>query len=323
MSKTGYLIARNKKVDAFFTASSAYDRPNWKPVNEATVYATAEMAQNAIKKLLRYGAYEARLIPLAEAIELSMPDEELPPPEGDMPPMDGEELPPMDGELDPDADPEADMVAADQDEPCETCEHCPCTCDPDEDGVDDIVDAQLAGEDLPPMDGEELPPMDGEELPPMDGEELPPRSPFRESYELSDKPQTIKFKDPAATDPAGAKSEPSAGDHEEKCACPAELLSDLQKVIDEMTKCAEMANTRDDTRASFCMTVAEAMKTLKDKLSLGTIAGIKAAQVEMTSWMNPITVHVPVSVQKFIFMGGRKPTLKDMFNTKWDQKRGE
>lgn len=258
MSKTGYLIARNKKVDAFFTASSAYDRPNWKPVNEATVYATAEMAQNAIKKLLRYGAYEARLIPLAEAIELSMPDEELPPARGDMPPMDGEELPPMDGE------------------------------------------------DLPPMD-----------------DEMPPRSPFRESYELADKPQTIKFKDPAAADPAGAKSEPSAGDHEEKCACPAELLTDLQKVIDEMTKCAEMANTRDDTRASFCMTVAEAMKTLKDKLSLGTIAGIKAAQVEMTSWMNPITVHVPVSVQKFIFMGGRKPTLKDMFNTKWDQKRGE
>ena len=316
MSKTGYLIARNRKNDEYFTSSSAYDRPRWTPVAEATVYATAELAQNAIKKLLRYGAYEARVLSLQEAIELEMPDEKMPPAAGDMPPMDGEELPPED-------DPDAEMVAMDQDEPCEMCDHCPCTCDDDEDGVDDIVDAKLSGEELPPMDGEELP-VDGEELPPMDGEELPVDGeedpllpPVRESAGLSTKAELIKFKNPGVDHSAKPGVETSQpGDHDEKCSVPAEVMSDLQKAIDEMVKCAEMSNTRDDTKASFCMTVAEAMKTLKDKLAQGTVGGVKAAQIEMTSWMNAITMHVPVSVQKFIYMGGRKPTLKDMFDDK-------
>src|SRR5512139_767142 len=70
MKKTGYVIAKNKSLQEFFVASSAYDRPRWVPLAEATVYPTADIAQTASTKLYKSsGAYEARLASYADLME--------------------------------------------------------------------------------------------------------------------------------------------------------------------------------------------------------------------------------------------------------------
>lgn len=71
-----YVIAKNKGRKAFFTTASSYDRPQWVAVKEAKVYTTAELAESAAKKLYKYGAYEARIMTLNEAIQLELPPEE-------------------------------------------------------------------------------------------------------------------------------------------------------------------------------------------------------------------------------------------------------
>jgi hypothetical protein len=64
------------------------------------------------------------------------------------------------------------------------------------------------------------------------------------------------------------------------------------------------------------MTASEAMKTILAFLELGTVDGVKKAQISMTSMMSPIVNHLPPSVIKFISQGGKKSTLKDLFDAK-------
>jgi hypothetical protein len=346
MNNEGYVIARNRARKEFFTSSSAYDRPVWTPVTEATVYLTAELAQKAAVKLATRGAYEARIVTLKEALTLD--DLKMASARGDTvdkaPKMDieianadpltvgaGDE---MEVDVQPDGEGGMEMVAKDQGDACETCMHCPCTCDPDEDGVDDIVDAQINGEQ--PAPGED---MVGDEMDAMGDEMsgLDPARPRMESATMPGKPMAdgaptenkkiatdlpvapvIKYKDAAqeADRPATDLTTSGAMAHEDKVKVPAEVMSDLRSTIADFTKCAELSNGRDDTKGSFCMTVVAAFEELEDLLKTGTVEAVKMAQVKMTSWMNPITSHLPVSVQKFIYMGGRKPTLKDLFDTK-------
>ncbi len=129
----------------------------------------------------------------------------------------------------------------------------------------------------------------------------------------------VKFKQPAMTD---AKVDFGGDDHDVKVKVPTEVMSDLKSAIDKFSKDAEFSNTRDDAKASFLMTAAEAMKTLQAFLELGTVDGIKQAQISMTSMMSPIVNHVPTSVQKFIHQGGKKSTLKDLFDAKRSEKKG-
>lgn len=342
MKTQGYVIARNRGRDQFFTSSSAYDRPKWIPLAEATVYLTAELAQTAFTKLARNGAYECRIIPVKEAFEFQMPDEA---PEEDM----GAEPDQMEVDIVSDEDGEMKMVAADQEDPCEVCAHCPCTCDTEEDGVDDLVDAEMAGEEMPSDEVGDLDDLAADELesrmspegaalaqrlpagrrgmaesvmpakPPLDAV-----TPGNKTTVLDlKKPETIKYKDPAHTadKPDTDLCNSGAHPHDEKVKVPSEVMSELKACIAEFSKEAEAKNTHDDTRASFCMTVVSAFEQLLQDLELGTVEGVKQAQIHMTSYMNPITAHLPVSVQKFIFMGGRKPTLKDLFDDKRQQQK--
>ena len=64
------------------------------------------------------------------------------------------------------------------------------------------------------------------------------------------------------------------------------------------------------------MTVHAAMTELYDYLEVGTVEAIKMAQIKLTSFMNPITTNIPPSVRDFIYRGGRKPSLKDLFDMK-------
>jgi hypothetical protein len=102
---------------------------------------------------------------------------------------------------------------------------------------------------------------------------------------------------------------------------PADLKAALKTVIDGFRKEAEEKNERDDTRASFCLTVADALQELHDDLSTGTALGMKQAQIRMTSLMSPITNQIPADVITFISRGGRKSTLKDLFATVKESKR--
>lgn len=346
MRTEGYVIARNRKTDQFFTSSSAYDRPSWIPVTEATVYLTPEMAQTAAVKLAKSGAYECRVVTIKEAMAFSMPMTQMSPmaPMGMAPGVDEEDPENPEGSMEVDIQPDGEggteMVAADSEDACETCAHCPCTCDTDEDGVDDLVDAELAGDEPQTDEFGDIsmnPNTDinldskGERL----AQQLSSgRRGMGESFVMPAKPQAdqpgdgnkdtvldvkgaekIKFKNPAHKDSDPA--EPSVADgSEDKIKVPADVMSDLKAVIDEFKTAAEQSVTRDDAKASFCMTVADAFAQLHDDLSQGTVAGVKMAQVHMTSYMNPITAHLPNSVQKFIFMGGKKPTLKDLFDDK-------
>ena len=127
MNKQGYLIGRSGSTPEYFTSASAYDRPQWVSLTEATVFPTPELAQVAAKKLWQYGAYSANLISVTEALDALPPEEdELDPALDGLPPedietlsepggdaeagygadgeLDGEAIPAMDGEEDLDAE---------------------------------------------------------------------------------------------------------------------------------------------------------------------------------------------------------------------------
>lgn len=353
MRTEGYVIARNRKVDKFFTSSSAYDRPSWIPISEATVYLTPELAQKAAIKLAKAGAYECRVVPVKEAMSFELPAD----PKRPISQSAGE----MEVDIQPDGEGGTEMVAADSDVPCEQCEHCPCTCDEDPEGVDDIVDDELGMTDT---DGGDLDSVEGDDLdmdefgdtsmnPNTDialdsggkrlarrlavgqgglGESatMPAKPPLDAPSDGNKKtaidlpaPKEIEFKDPAnkANKPDTDLTNSGANKHDDKVKVPANVMADLKAAIAEFNKCAETSSTRDDTKASFCMTVAAAFSELLADLETGTTESIKMAQVHMTSWMNPITANLPASVQKFVYMGGRAPTLKDLFDDKREQRK--
>ncbi len=326
MKTQGYVVARNHARKEFFTSKSAYDRPQWLPVLEATVYPTPEMAQQAAIKLGARGNFGARIVELSEAISLNTLDDAA---RGVMPPGDvslsvtepdgtdvtdefaGDESG-MEVDIQPDGEGGTEMVAQDQQQPCETCQHDPCTCeDPDdsEAEVDQMVDDQVLGDESSDAELQGAGQLD-DLAAELDGR------PRMESAQPTAQP--IKYKDPAtkADKPATDLTTYTAMNHEEKATVPAEVMSDLKRAISDFQSCADLSTGRDDAKGSFCMTVVGAFEELQDILEQGTVQAVKMAQVKVTSWMNPITMHLPVSVQKFIHNGGRKPSLKDMFDAK-------
>lgn len=125
----------------------------------------------------------------------------------------------------------------------------------------------------------------------------------------------IEFDDPTTkNDGKNQLADP----HDEKVTLPAEVKSALKSQIVYFEQCAEEENSHDDTRASFCMTVADALTMLLHDLEAETVGGIKQSQIRMSTYMSPITQHIPEIVRDFIAYGGRKKTLKDLF----DMKRG-
>lgn len=355
MKKTGYVIAKNKGLNEFFTSSSAYDRPRWVAIAEATTYPTAELADLASKKLYKSsGAYEARVVPvqnLSEARGRDMSFAEQPyddsDPEGVMP--DGEvggvgdemdasgedKMVAKDQGSDPSIDPEADdeIGLADEEHPDDA---------EDVGDIEDMVDQQLGDDEM--VDDEGMPLDDGTVGMPGEDDEIEgaPELGFDDapSDDHAFNPETarrrgmtesvdtakqvkptpvIKYKDASPAIDATPTVDQA---HEDKIKVPANVKSELKAAIAEFEKAAKFANTRDDAKAQFCMTVVEAFKELLDYLDIGTVESMKLAQVHMMSWMNPITNHLPVAVQKFVMMGGRKPTLKDLFDSKREDKKG-
>jgi hypothetical protein len=141
----------------------------------------------------------------------------------------------------------------------------------------------------------------------------------KESVEV--KKQT--YKDAAETDAVPGRDTYSDYPDCDKVPTPSSISAALRSVVRKFKQSAEAADTRDDVRASQDLTVADAIQQLLDDLSQGTVDGIKQAQIHMTSYMTPITQHIPPEVVKFIASGGKQSTLKDMFGAKWEQHRSE
>jgi hypothetical protein len=339
--KQGYVIAKNSLAKEFFISSSAYDRPTWTPVNEATVYPTAELADAASKKLYRNGSYSAKIVSLQELNLSFEPIDKSEPSEDELSPAEGDE----------DVKPEDEMTADNQLELCPDCEHEPCTCEDGEDGEDGDLDANeedlsddefastMADLDLgadddvnggPDENEQEADPrfdtrrMGMAQMSPMGSPRITRESatmPTRPTGDAqpsptntpSQKVDQLKFKDPANL---GKDEQEPAGEHETRVKVPAEVLTDLNAAIAEYDREAENFKNSDDARASFAMTAADAMKTLRDHLKTGTVQSIKLANVHLSSLMSPIATNIPASVVKFVYSGGAKPSLKDLFNAK-------
>jgi hypothetical protein len=132
----------------------------------------------------------------------------------------------------------------------------------------------------------------------------------------------IQFKDPVGTEekPETDLDYSGAYPHGNNVKVPQEIKNELKNAIEVFKRCADFNNTRDDTKASFCMTVHAAMTELYDYLEIGTVEAIKMAQIKLSSFMNPITSNIPEKVRDFIYRGGRKPSLKDLFDFKRSEK---
>lgn len=429
MKQQGYLVARNRAAKEFFTSSSAYDRPQWIVAQKATAYRTIELAENALKKLLKNGAYEARIVSLQEALEFEMPDSdetaklpsdeeraqldqtggteddlETAPPDdaqmvagGDPLPADGE---PQDDEHDSDAEIDSDIsndvdskLGLDPDATQSDQEEMPDeesagdalaqSVNPDASNPDDIVGSADSDEDLPVresyahMNTPELNKAhehDVMDLGKAGGEEAYVKKHGRESLHMAkqahehltkakqvhnwgrrdgmsqseQQAQYLKHTDSAKdaievakyhsnkynkdrsvheaaipvikfkNSDTEAKVQPTPAAKEETISVPANVMSELRAAITEWKKQAGLTNSRDDDRATFALTVVAAYEELADLLSTGEY---KMAQVKMTSWMSPITNHLPTSVIKFIASGGKKPSLKDLFDSKRADKK--
>jgi hypothetical protein len=404
MKNQGFVIVRDKLANKFFTTTSSYDRPQWVPLEEATVFLSPDMANTAAKKLWKNGAYSAKLIPLEELMVDK--EEDLQPSDvttDDDPTLDelpakaayggeeGDDITAMD--VPPGDEPSAyDGEGGDDVDAMCGCGDPECQ-DPECEGRADDADAASAydgeeGDDIPAMD---TPPGDDVELDSVDGdvsmsfelpdeEGVPKKRPAMESVTLDETglstgtlrayikkaSKTVKdmvdagdminsvkrgkkvvFAASKVMDKEGTKNNVNesvaslgvkdpvdtskkdllgvAKDHGDKISVPADIKSSLKAVIADFRKQAgdnaEAEAARNDNHASFCLTAADALQQLLDDLSLGTSEGMKKAQIHMTSYMSPITQHIPAEVVKFIARGGQKSTLKDLFSSVKESKR--
>jgi len=348
--REGFVVAYHGAAKEYFTSSSSYDRPQWVPLDEATVYHSADLAQAAARKLWTNGSISAKVKPLKElSLDLEMPNEE----------------PPQSTQLPSDDAQDTEMVAAKQSADsgdeiegvCPDCDCQPCECEVDD--LDSSTDAELK---VDPMSADEL---DGNTIRLSDAD---PTAPPSEEYDETD-PRTwdkrgeyqdeetllgqhvkaaagMESEEVARLHPAEVKmlgkkradmkessvpiadikikdkvdiekQEPVKMEHDEKVSVPSEIKSQLKAVISDFDKIAKDNDQRDDDKASFALTASSALTSVLDELNTGTVESIKRAQVLLSSFMSPISSYVPSDVVKFLARGGRKFTLKDLFSSKW------
>lgn len=316
MKKQGYMIAQNGTSTAFFTSSSAYDCPVWTSVNEATTYPTAELADKALQKLLKNGAYSAKLVE-ASSMEFEFPDEgpnkdQAPITQTDEPMDDEDEM--VAGQLSD--DPEEDLNIEDDDiEMGDDFEG-----DEDEFGTDE----QSLG-----ADDEFAPEDDEQSLSPIEQRMSQGRrptmpsgnGPMREGLDTT--VTKIKFNQDNRNDRDTNFSQDIEPLYKE-VKIPANVMSAIKASIDTFNKAAEFNNGKDDAQASMALTIVNALETIKDCLDQGTHEGLKQAQIKITTFMNPITSNFPPEVIDYLYKSGRQPmSLKDTFYDKWDKRSKE
>lgn len=372
MAHTEFVVVnKSSRTPTFFTSSSAYDRPRWVQIKEATKYTSDIAALNAVSKLRVKNILTAMTVmPLSEAIELVMPDQLTAINSADS--LNGDE---WSQQVDTDGgttsvqsnifapvNPENDSAEVNYDDESEIDDDEE-SCDDDESEIDssdefDIEDepTEIDGEDVSSVYNVVGSGADGNGIAMGTGPQAALVSlamGMRES--VNDLPVTETVEEVAArirgdkkrfgksmngsredNDTTAATSKIpfqkmfnkdfsnnefvtiAASNGDDPVDVPTEVLVDLKKVIDEFDDCVNTGDGNVD-RVSYCMTVADALRTVQGALEERTVSGIKQAQIKMSGFMNPITMMIPPSVVKFIASGGRLSSLKGLF----DQKRSE
>ena len=320
MKKQGFIIAKNGIETEFFTSKSSYDHPIWLPLTEATIYPTAEIAQNALLKLLKYGAYSAKLVE-ASSMEFEFPDEGPNKDQENIVQTDAPEDEMTTGQLSDDSTDELNL----DDDDIEMGDDF----EKDEE-LEDIEGefGSIPPRDEIPTDDESMAPEENEQsfLSPMERKMMAGKRPSHSTGNgpvregLDSKAEVIKFKQKA-----GAECDTNFADgieplhHDVKI--PSNVLKALRDSIAVYNDAADFNNGRDDAQASMSLTIADALRTIEDCLNLGTHEGLKQAQIKITTFMNPITTHFPPEVIDYLYKSGRQPmSLKDIFYNKWDNK---
>lgn len=365
MRQTGYLIENLLNKKHYFTSTSSYDRPRWVEASRASVYESADSAERAMKKMIKYGVNSVRLVNLSE-LSITQHPEDLPP----------EDIPADD------ASPEDEMVAQDQvDAPIDSEYRTDIASDEYQEGDEINIDElpseeneeitnkssgfsrghsvsykgmkyvvvaddgngnlQIAQSDAPTkiirVNASELLPVHESEKPVTEltddelkrliriktknglAHNLSKSAMDRLSAAKAEQARrraSVKESADVVSEPASSNDVDVSGDPETKVSVPAEAKNGLSAIIQKYTDEAEKFNGRDDARASFAMTVAAAASEIKELLDQGTVEALKQAQIRLSSFMNPITSLFPAETLKFISSGGRKPTLKDLFDSK-------
>ena len=320
--KNGYVIAANKSATTFFTSTSSYDRPNWIPLSEATVYPTAELAQSAMTKLFKNGSYTACLRSLNELMDMNptKPDELAGSGEGDEQYISNPEDEMVAGSLE-DGD---DEISLDDDEVEFT--------DDDED-FDEFTDSDIVdtvADEIEPSLGDEIEepaPEENEQafLSPIEKEMMRGRNSKVRVGEsgIPTDVTTIKYKQ-NINDPADVNFANDIDTFHNPFKTPANVISSLKTGIKEFNAAADYNNGKDDSQASMALTIASAMQDILTDLEQGTIEGLKQAQIRITSYMNPITSNFPPDVIDYLYKSGRQPiSLKNIFYDKWDNRNKE
>lgn len=309
MSTQGYVIAKSLKAPQYFTAKSSYDRPVWTSLDEATVYPTAEIAQLCVGKLFKRGSFAARVVSVNEVFTAGLST--IAPPAL---------AAPLSNIPTPDVG-DHKMTAGNQEAICDTCDHEPCTCE--EVGADDTLtvnnqEIKVHEAILPGSSPETIDDADSSNL---------CKDCEKQICECSMTTETVAFDELNISDP-GQIDDPDrdagtnvADQPDEKIKVPDSVMKALKSTLDNFNKCSDPDVSHDNVRSSFCMTVAGAVQTLIDDLESGTVAGLKQAQIHITTFMNPITTHISPVATNYILSGGTKVALKDLYAEKWWAKK--
>ena len=319
----GFVIAQSKSAKVYFTASSGYDRPQWKPITEATIYVTADLAQKAASKLWGYGSYGAKIVEVM--------DEPITPMRPDVDKLqDNPEDEMVAGSISVDSEDEVnlsddDIEERDEDHP---------------ESVDEPVDNEFEENEiaLSPM---ERGMMRGRKakMPNGQGPHMSKDFNIGESVTKPTRPESVakpSENKTIATDlpkPEKIKfsqqiGEPADVNFADDIEClanphktPEKIISDIKDAIKEFDDASEYNNGRDDAQASMALTISSALNDLLQDLNQGTQEGFKQAQIRVTSYMNPITTNFPPSLTDYLYKRGRQPmSLKNVFYDKWDSR---
>ena len=99
-------------------------------------------------------------------------------------------------------------------------------------------------------------------------------------------------------------------DDDQAVKVPSKILSELKRVIGEVTRESEKAKPRDFERANYYEDTAEALQIVYDELAKKTVQGLKQAQYLSQRMMNVQRALMPDSVWKFLVNGGETRSLK-------------
>lgn len=317
-SPTGYIIRKHQHSNDFFTSKSAYDKPDWVGLKEATIFHSAESAEKAVKKLWMAGSMAAQIVNTSQLSESrtgakAAPQKPAPAKKALECPYCGKEH----DELDAECCGEKGHVEKKAVESAEA--HHISIFAPkqrvrliDDGAAYEVVQDTGIGNVSIKKIGE-----DHAQTIVVKAQQLTVEA----LTEAAADAQSVEFKDANVVEPED-KTSSVAASHEDAFNVPAGIASAIKAVVTDFQQKADESEGVDAEKTSFALTVVDAAEALLADLDLGTTAGFKAAQIKLASYMSPITNQFPSDVILFILQGGPRLSLKSLFDEKWAKTRG-